>query len=103
MAAAEAGDCYVGLPALADAGAAVGAGDEEGVAASADPPAEVPGEVGAVACADPPGEVYVPLGALGVGGVCCLGLSEEDAYALLGDVVSVGHLGWPFFGLWVVG
>ena len=36
MAAAEAGDGYVGFPALADAGAAVGSGDEVGFAAAAD-------------------------------------------------------------------
>jgi len=76
VAAAEACDGYVGLPALADAGAAVGSGDEEGFAAAADPPAEVSGEVGAVAGAYLSGEVYVSLCALGVGGVCGFGLFE---------------------------
>ncbi len=36
VAAAEAGDGYVGFPALADACAAVGSGDEEGFAVAAD-------------------------------------------------------------------
>jgi hypothetical protein len=34
--AGEAGDGYVGFPALADAGAAVGSGDEVGFAVAAD-------------------------------------------------------------------
>jgi hypothetical protein len=61
---------------LADAGAAVGSGDEVGFAAAADSSAEVSGEVGAVAGGYLAGEVYVSLGALGVCGVCGLGLSE---------------------------
>jgi len=43
VAAGEAGVGDVGLPALADAGAAAGARDQEGPAASADPPPEVSG------------------------------------------------------------
>jgi len=52
VAAAEAGGGDVGLPALADAGAAVGAWDEVGFAAGADAPAEVCWEVGAGAHGD---------------------------------------------------
>jgi len=105
VAAFEAGDGDVGLPALADAGAAGGAGDEEGLAAAADAPPEVAGEVGAGAHGDPTGEVDVALGEVGVAGEGFLSLVEEDADALQCDAcgLSVGHFWWPFSGFWVRG
>jgi len=83
----------VGLPALPDAGPAGGARDEEGVAAAADPAAEVPGEPEPGAHRDPPGEVDVPLGPGGVLGEGLVGEPEEDADPLHGGLqrLPVGH------------
>ena len=104
VSALEAGYGYVGFSALAYAGAAVGSGDEDGVAVAADASAEFGGEVGAGAHGDLCGEVDVSFGELGVCGVGLLRLSEEDADAFEGDLVgSAGHCGWPFFGFWVGG
>ena len=105
MAAPEAGGGDVGLAALADAGAAGGAGDEVGLAAAADASPEVAGEVGSGAHGDPAGEVDVALGLVGIFGEGLLCLVEEDADAFSGDLLglSVGHFGGLFFGFWVWG
>jgi hypothetical protein len=104
VAAFEAGGGDVGLPALADTGAACGAGDEVCAAFAADLAAEVWGQVGAGALGDLAGEVYVPLGLLGVPGVCGFGLLEEGVDPFKGDFGGLfRHFGLPFVRVLVLG
>ncbi len=104
VAAFEACGGDVGLPALADAGAAGGAGYKVCVAFAADLAAEVGGQVGAGALGDLAGEVDVALGELGVPGVCGLCLLEEGADPFQGDLgVLFGHFGLPFGRVWGLG
>lgn len=70
---------------LPNTGSAGGTGDQEGVTATADPVAEVTGEVNTCAHRDPPGQVYVPLGPAGVRGEDLLCKPEKDADALQRD------------------
>jgi len=101
VAAFEACGGDVGFPALADAGAAGGSGDEVGVAFAADLAAEVWGEVSAGALGDLAGEVDVALGALGVMGERGFCLLEEGVDPFQGDFSGLfGHFGLPFVRVW---
>ena len=101
VAASEACSGDVGLSALADAGAAGGAGDEVGVAFAADLAAEVGGQVGSGALGDLAGEVYVALGLLGVMGERGLCLLEEGVDPFQDDLGGLfGHRGLPFCWVW---